>query len=329
MLKSLAQVPLIADGDLVIFYISPQDIFGEVMRASESVEIHNRLGRFPHKDIIGKPFGSKIFAANPKSKDLNGTEPSKVHSPFVNESTSYMYALKPTTDLWTRVLPHRTQIIYHADMAWIIHKLQVRTGSTVVESGSGSGSFTHNLAKAVGSKGHLYTFEFHAERAAAIQKQIIEHGMGQHVTASHRNVCKDGFGLNNLVDVVFLDLPSPWDAIPHAKQALKSNTMTRICSYSPCIEQIQRTIKALDEAGFTHIQMFTALMRDWDVRQVNLAGFPEVKQIPIGIGSKRPLRSPAFNLNELEDSTLIAQPKMEMRGHTSFLLFAELHLTIN
>lgn len=80
-----------------------------------------------------------------------------------------MYALRPSADLWTRALPHRTQIVYHADMAWIIQKLQIRGGSVVVEAGTGSGSFTHNLARAVAPSGCILTFDFHKERAAIFQ----------------------------------------------------------------------------------------------------------------------------------------------------------------
>ena len=40
------------------------------------------------------------------------------------------------------------------------------------------------------------------------------------VTVAHRDVCKDGFGLSSVADAVFLDLPSPWEAVPFAKLAL-------------------------------------------------------------------------------------------------------------
>ena len=69
--------------------------------------------------------------------------------------------------------------------------------------------------------------------------------------------------------LVFLDLPAPWDAIEHAKKALRvrmlfhpsgsflnwifiqKDVTTRICCFSPCMEQVLRTVNALNEAGFT------------------------------------------------------------------------------
>jgi tRNA (adenine57-N1/adenine58-N1)-methyltransferase len=114
--------------------------------------------------------------------------------------------------------------------------------------------------------------------------------MADIVTLAHRNVCKDGFTIVDTVDsgqscmacriiyilslhntTVFLDLPAPWDAVDHAKKALRVRTInalnmnwilishwrlqkdrtTRICCFSPCMEQVLRTVNALNEAGFT------------------------------------------------------------------------------
>ena len=87
------------------------------------------------------------------------------------------------------------------------------------------------------------------------------------------------FGRPVAVFAVFLDLPAPWDAVEHAKKALRvSETIrvvfslstltctrlltlgdalsqkdrsTRICCFSPCMEQVLRTVSALNDAGFT------------------------------------------------------------------------------
>ena len=61
------------------------------------------------------------------------------------------------------------------------------------------------------------------------------HRIEKFVTAQQRDVCGEGFGseLENKTDAVFLDLPHPWDAIPHAKKVLKRSTGGRLCSFSP------------------------------------------------------------------------------------------------
>ena len=72
-----------------------------------------------------------------------------------------------------------------------------------------------------------------------LREEFARHGMTDMVTLMHRNVCKDGFTVVDTVDsgipnlaliplvsltslrTVFLDLPAPWEAIEHAKVALR------------------------------------------------------------------------------------------------------------
>ena len=46
-----------------------------------------------------------------------------------------MHILYPTPELWTLVLPHRTQILYSRDISMVTMMLDLRPGSVVVESG--------------------------------------------------------------------------------------------------------------------------------------------------------------------------------------------------
>lgn len=97
------------------------------------------------------------------------------------------------------------------------------------------------MATAIKPKGHLYTFEFNEERARLTSEFFKELHM-DNITATHRDVVQNGFGLDTEdyeADALFLDVPNPWECIGKAKAILKKNG--RICCFSPCIEQVQRT----------------------------------------------------------------------------------------
>ena len=49
------------------------------------------------------------------------------------------------------------------------------------------------------------------------------------------------------------------------QQRLQKTRSTRICCFSPCVEQVLRTTTALNEAGFTQITMYETLIRTMDV----------------------------------------------------------------
>lgn len=210
------------------------------------LEINNRFGVFNHTDLIGLPYGTKVSSRNGRG---------------------FVYVLRPTPELWTLSLPHRTQILYIADIAFIISCLNIRPGSSVIEAGTGSGSFSHSVARTIGPSGRLHSYEFHEERATKARDEFALHGMTM-VELSHRNVCQQGFALLDEADAVFLDLPAPWEAVPHAKLAMKKNRVTHICCFSPCIEQVLRTVNALNRSGFTDLTMYETLLRPHEVHQV-------------------------------------------------------------
>lgn len=50
--------------------------------------------------------------------------------------------------------------------------------------------------------------------------------------------------------LVFLDLPAPWEAVASAKETFIQHRTGKICCFSPCIEQVAKTVEALNSNGF-------------------------------------------------------------------------------
>ena len=206
--------------------------------------VQTSFGALKVKDLVGKRYGTKVQL-----------------------SRGYAFLLHPTPELWTRILPHRTQILYATDISMILLQLELKPGSVVVESGTGSGSLSHSFIRTIAPTGHLHTFDFHEKRVEAAHAEFQSHGVADFVTAKHADACKDGFGLEDVADAVFLDLPHPWEAIPHAKRALKRSG-GRICSFSPCVEQVQKACAKMRSEGFTEIQTLECLLREFQVRKI-------------------------------------------------------------
>lgn len=233
---------LIQEGDVAIVYLSYSQLYP--IKVTRGLSHHTQYGQLKHSDIIGKKYGTRFKCTN-----------------------GYSFVLQGSPEIWTISLPHRTQIIYTPNIAAISLQLELKPGSIVVESGTGSGSLSHALIRSIFPTGHLHTFEFHLERSQKARKEFEDHGLNEYATVYHRDACTDGFGLENVADAVFLDLPSPWKALESARNAMKKEG-GRICSFSPCIEQVQKAVQELTRLGFTDIYTIESLRRVSNIKKV-------------------------------------------------------------
>ncbi|CAN3363949.1 tRNA (adenine(58)-N(1))-methyltransferase catalytic subunit TRM61 [Diutina catenulata] len=327
--------PTIQEGDFVLVFISRGSI--KPINVTKGESVNSRYGNFVHDDMIGRAWGSQMPGAN---------------------SRGFVHLLRPTPELWTLSLPHRTQIVYTHDSAYIMQRMQVTAGSTVLEAGTGSASFTHAFSRTIGDgPGHLYTYEFHGPRYEEAKKELADHGL-TNTTITHRDVCADGFGIEGVsqkADAVFLDLPSPWDAIPHLPSVMATESKIHICCFSPCIEQVDKTVKALEEHGWTDIEMVEVNQRRWESRlemkkdvsdviqrlknikqrkEQGIEALKDKKAEEEGRQLKRPKTEPVQDYNPFGRGTRVREGdegyqwenvtrvEPEVKSHTSYLTFA-------
>eukprot|EP00117_Sycon_ciliatum_P019821 scpid64265/ scgid5200/ tRNA (adenine(58)-N(1))-methyltransferase catalytic subunit TRMT61A; tRNA(m1A58)-methyltransferase subunit TRMT61A len=283
---------IIRNGDTVIIQLESKKQQALTVRDGEVLQ--TTFGALPHNSLIGRPYGCKVLTMNARG---------------------YVHALRLTPELWTINLTHRTQVLYAHDISFIITMLQLQPGKVVFESGTGSGSLSHALIRAVKPTGHLFTYEFHKKRAEEARKEFDNHGIGEHVTVTFNDVLKNGYFLENVADAVVLDLPMSEKAIVHARKVLK-NECGRLCSFSPCIEQTQQTCAALHSQGFHDIQTFECLSRDLQPTTVYLAepNFTCCRRLVTRLPGERATAGDSSSAQSTEDSAARGQVAIDSEG---------------
>jgi tRNA (adenine57-N1/adenine58-N1)-methyltransferase catalytic subunit len=323
---------------------------------SEGKVVNTRFGSFPHSTLIGLPWGSQVRASKvdtgsrgrrvkgqdkkrkreesesvpnkaPKleeedAEDASTPNTTREEKEAVAASSGFIHLLPPTPENWTSSLPHRTQVVYTPDYSYILHRLRARHGTSIIEAGAGSGSFTHASARAVYSGypndaeftskqrklGKVWSFEFHEQRHEKLEKEIQDHGLEDIVQITHRDVCEDGFLVNGEspnAEAVFLDLPAPWLALPHLsrspplkagtngsntfKSPLSPTAPVQICTFSPCIEQVQRTVSVMRNLGWVDIEMVELSQKRFEIRR---------ERVGIDNGAQRGLQSVPASVEE-------------------------------
>ncbi|KAL1625659.1 tRNA (adenine-N(1)-)-methyltransferase catalytic subunit trm61 [Diplodia seriata] len=335
------------DGQLALVHLSREHLTPVVINASPDAEslyaegcvVNTRFGSFPHSTLVNVPWGMQVRAANvdtgrrgkksnkkrKRDENAQGDDGDSTAIEVGFASSGFTHLIPPTPETWTTSLPHRTQVVYTPDYSYVLQRLRVRPGDTLIEAGAGSGSFTHASVRATfngyplaeaeetaqangaenGKKkrkkyGHVYSFEYHEPRAEKLKEELKEHGMDQLVTVTHADVYNNGFsapedGTLPQADAIFLDLPAPWMALKHLARSRAAATTSasnssdaleptseapedfrsplnpkkavRICTFSPCIEQVQRTTSEMRRQGWTDIEMVEVLHRRIEVRR--------------------------------------------------------------
>lgn len=175
---------------------------------------------------------------------------------------------------------------------------------------------TNGSATKKRKSGKVWSFEFHEQRHEKLQKEIQDHGLEGIVQITHRDVCEGGFlveGQSPGAESIFLDLPAPWLALPHLSRShppksacgsnpaspaddstsfispLNPSTPVHICTFSPCIEQVQRTISVMRKLGWVDIQTVELSQKRFEIRR---------ERIGIANGTERGLQLTPATVDE-------------------------------
>lgn len=216
----------------------------------------------PHDPALGAPDGCRVRSSKGR----------------------YYHVFAATLEEHALYMQRHATIVYPKDIATILIRADIGPGQTVVEGGFGSGALSMALLRAIGPTGRLITYELREESINRAAKNVAAF-LGE--TPNHAVRLGDIYdGIPERgIDRIVLDVPEPWNVVPHAAVALRQGGI--FAAYVPTVIQVQRLCTALERGSrFVTIDALETLERGWSVKPRSV------------------------------------RPKQSMIGHTGFLVFS-------
>ncbi|MEO0202532.1 MAG: tRNA (adenine-N1)-methyltransferase [candidate division WOR-3 bacterium] len=175
-----------------------------------------------------------------------------------------VYVLEPSHSELMINVKRRTNIIYPKEAGYIIAHTNIKSGSKVIETGTGSGAMTILLSRVVGKEGKIYTFERRKEHLERAIENIKRAKADKNIEFYLLDPSIEGYPINN-VDCAIIDVPEPWTLVKAVYNALKNSGFW--VSISPTIEQVMQTVEELKNYNFLDIKTIELLEREILVRK--------------------------------------------------------------
>ncbi|MGC4097354.1 MAG: tRNA (adenine-N1)-methyltransferase [Nitrospira sp.] len=233
----------LSNGERIHLVDQKQRQYALTLKAGETYQFSGQ--KIAHDALIGRPDGSIVTLSGGKR----------------------MMALRPTFGDYVLKMPRGAQVLYPKDLAIIPMWADVHPGARVFEAGTGSGALTMALLRAVGPGGLVVTYEIRDDFAQTAKTNITRSMNPINLICIKKNAYEGIDLLDDQVpfDRVVLDLPEPWQVVPHAVHALRSGGI--YLSFVPTIPQVMQTVNALERtAVFGMIETFETLLRTWSIR---------------------------------------------------------------
>ena len=208
-------------------------------------EFHTNHGAISHNDLVGQPEGITVTSTG-----------------------NYVYlALKPLLTDFVLSMPRGAAVIYPKDAAAIVGFADIYPGAVVVEAGVGSGALSCSLLRAIGTNGHLYSYERREDFAKIAQKNVTTFfgERPENWTVTLGSVQEETATLAvGSVDRAVLDMLAPWECVEAMTRVIRPGGVLMIyvattTQMAKVIEEIRLTKNWTDPLGQELIQ------RTWHV----------------------------------------------------------------
>jgi tRNA (adenine57-N1/adenine58-N1)-methyltransferase len=227
----------LAEGDLTLLVDHKKRRY--LVRLEAGSEFQTHAGVVPHDELIGRTEGVAVASTRGQK--------------FV--------VYRPTLSDYILNMPRGAQVIYPKDIGHILLLADIEPGCRVFESGVGSGALSMAALRA---GAQITGYEIREDFAARAMKNVVDF-LGEsaranydvHIRSSYEPIEHGPF------DRALLDLPEPWNVVPHLAPCLRPGGI--VVSYSPSILQVTQVRDALAREGFAEISTVEVLNRGWHI----------------------------------------------------------------
>jgi len=189
--------------------------------------------------------------------------------------------IKPNVNDFIDLMDRRCSILIQKDIGVVLSHTGLGSGDRVVDAGTGAGASALNFGNVVGKTGHVTSYEIREDFAKVASKNIENFGL-TNIEVKNQDI-KEGIEEEDL-DLVFLDLPKPYEIFESVWSSLKLGGWLAV--YAPYMEQAELAYKISKKLGFSNIDILETLERGIEVRNQGM------------------------------------RPKTRMVGHSGYLIFA-------
>jgi tRNA (adenine57-N1/adenine58-N1)-methyltransferase catalytic subunit len=207
---------------------------------TEGGEFHSHSGYVPHTEVVGQREGAVV-------RSTRGAE---------------YTVLRPTLEDFVVEMPRGAQVIYPKDLAPICMLADIAPGVRVFETGVGSGALSMTMLRWGAEIVGYELREDFANRARSNVRSFL----GEEALARYRVELRDSYAgvdeADGPFDRVVLDLPEPWQVIPHTEAVLAPGGI--LVAYTPSITQAAQARDAL-KGKWIDPRTVEVLHRGWHI----------------------------------------------------------------
>jgi tRNA (adenine57-N1/adenine58-N1)-methyltransferase len=207
---------------------------------SEGGEFHSHAGFVSHDDIVGQLEGVVV-------RSTKGSE---------------YIALRPTLEDFVVEMPRGAQVIYPKDLAPICMLADIGPDTRVFESGIGSGALSMTMLR-YGAE--IVGYEVREDFANRARKNVKSFLGAETLDRYHVEIADSYEGIDSEhgpFDRVVLDLPEPWQVVPHAEGVLRAGGI--LVAYTPSITQAAQVRDSL-KGKWIDARTIEVLHRGWHI----------------------------------------------------------------